>query len=179
MADYPVRGTEKNPAVQQIPRYSYPDQTTLNGQPLVNNQAQRGPVFAEAGTKYCKFCGSKIHEKAVVCPYCGCQVEEMASSPQPDRSTPNVIINNNPVNNNNVNVQSYNSGNAAAYGRPINKWTAFFLCFFLGIFGAHKFYEHKTGMGILYLFTVGLFGIGWLIDLFVILFKPNPYFVYR
>lgn len=32
-------------------------------------------------------------------------------------------------------------------------------------------------MGIVYLFTVGLFGIGWIIDLISILCKPNPYYV--
>ena len=40
-----------------------------------------------------------------------------------------------------------------------------------------KFYEGKIGMGILYLFTCGLFGIGTLIDFIVLLFKPNPYYV--
>lgn len=33
-----------------------------------------------------------------------------------------------------------------------------------GIFGLHKFMTGKVGMGILYLFTGGLFGIGWIID---------------
>ncbi len=32
-------------------------------------------------------------------------------------------------------------------------------------------------MGILYLLTWGIFGIGWIIDIFVLLFKPNPYYV--
>ena len=58
-----------------------------------------------------------------------------------------------------------------------NKWVAFLLCFFLGYFGAHKFYEGKVGMGILYILTFGLFGIGWLIDCIALLLKPNPYFV--
>lgn len=45
-----------------------------------------------------------------------------------------------------------------------NITTEFLLCLFLGFFGAHKFYRGKTGMGILYLLTAGLFGIGWIVD---------------
>ena len=56
-----------------------------------------------------------------------------------------------------------------------NKWVAFLLCFFLGGFGAHKFYEGKVLLGVVYIFTLGLFGIGVLVDLIVLLFKPNPY----
>ena len=59
---------------------------------------------------------------------------------------------------------------------PKNKWVALLLCFFLGMFGVHKFYEGKKGMGVLYLFTMGLFGYGWLFDLIALLFKPNPYY---
>ena len=58
-----------------------------------------------------------------------------------------------------------------------NKWVAVLLCLFLGVFGGHKFYEGKIGMGILYILTLGLFGIGAIIDLIVLLFKPNPYYV--
>lgn len=43
------------------------------------------------------------------------------------------------------------------------------LCFFLGTLGVHKFYLGKIGMGILYLLTSGLFGIGWVVDLVVLL----------
>jgi TM2 domain-containing membrane protein YozV len=43
------------------------------------------------------------------------------------------------------------------------------LCAFLGYVGIHKFYEGKIGMGILYIFTCGLFGIGALVDLVMIL----------
>ena len=67
------------------------------------------------------------------------------------------------------------------YGIPgvklVNKWTAFVLCVFLGYLGAHRFYEGKVILGIIYLFTFGLFGIGWFIDIIRILCKPNPYAV--
>ena len=76
----------------------------------------------------------------------------------------------------------YNTNTAAAVvagvgARAKNKWTAFVLCLLLGYFGAHKFYEGKVGMGVLYLFTLGLFGIGWFVDLIVLLTKTNPYYV--
>lgn len=49
-----------------------------------------------------------------------------------------------------------------------NKTTALLLCIFLGAFGAHKFYVGKLGIGLLYLFTGGLFGIGWVIDIILV-----------
>ena len=45
---------------------------------------------------------------------------------------------------------------------------AYLLWFFLGIFSAHRFYLGKIGSGILYLLTGQLFGIGWVIDLFIL-----------
>jgi len=58
-----------------------------------------------------------------------------------------------------------------------SKWTSFFLCLFLGEFGAHKFYEGKILLGIVYACTAGLCGVGVVIDLIILLFKPNPYSV--
>ena len=57
-----------------------------------------------------------------------------------------------------------------------NKWVSLLLCLFFGILGIHKFYEGRILLGIVYLFTMGLFGLGVTIDLFVLLFKPNPYY---
>ena len=34
-----------------------------------------------------------------------------------------------------------------------------------GILGAHKFMDKRIGMGILYLFTAGIFGIGVIVDI--------------
>ena len=41
---------------------------------------------------------------------------------------------------------------------------ALILCIVFGVFGVHYFYVGRVGMGLLYLFTIGFFGIGWLID---------------
>lgn len=57
-----------------------------------------------------------------------------------------------------------------------NKWVSFFLCLFFGILGIHKFYEGRILLGILYICTGGIFGIGVIIDLISLFFKPNPYY---
>ncbi|MBQ2642892.1 MAG: TM2 domain-containing protein [Eubacterium sp.] len=57
-----------------------------------------------------------------------------------------------------------------------SKWVALFLCVLFGVFGVHYFYVGRFFWGIIYLFTFGLFGIGWAIDIIRILlgtFKDN------
>jgi len=46
---------------------------------------------------------------------------------------------------------------------------AFLLCFFLGCFGAHRFYVGKTGTAILQIVTLGGLGIWVLIDFIMII----------
>ena len=43
-----------------------------------------------------------------------------------------------------------------------------YLAWLFGCFGAHRFYYGKPVSGLLWLFTFGLLGIGWLVDLFLI-----------
>ena len=53
---------------------------------------------------------------------------------------------------------------------PPKSWlTALLLCIFLGFFGIHRFYVNKSGTGILWLFTGGMFALGWFIDIVLIL----------
>jgi len=128
-------------------------------------------------TKFCKHCGSKIPEDAVICTACGRQVEEIKTN----TTQPNIVINNdNHSVNSNVNSNvNKNTVGVGAYraGKAKNKWVALLLCAFLGYVGAHKFYEGKMGMGIIYLFTGGLFFIGVVIDFIALLGKPNPYYI--
>lgn len=128
-----------------------------------NTNTATGATTSE-NTKFCSECGQKIAAKAVICPHCGCQVAK-------PESAPNITINNSNQNQNNQ------AANAALARHMKNKWVAVLLCIFLGAIGGHKFYEGKIGMGILYLFTGGLLGIGVIVDLITLLFKPNPYFV--
>ena len=124
-----------------------------------------GNEVLQPGKKFCKHCGQQIDKDCVVCPVCGKQVEDLKSSQQP------VVINNTNANTNSVDVKMENRGTEK------NKWVAFVLCLFLGLVGAHKFYEGKILVGVVYIFTAGLFFVGWIIDLLAILMKPNPYYV--
>ena len=135
--------------------------------PYVNPQP--GDTGAQP-VKFCIYCGAAMAVNAVFCTACGRQanvqpgVQPPIGQQAPYGQPPPVYVNN-------TNINNYGSK------PPKDKWVAFLLCFFLGIWGAHKFYEGKTGMGILYIFTLGLLGIGVLVDLIVILCKPNQYYV--
>ncbi len=84
-----------------------------------------------------KFCGAKIPEDAILCTACGRQVEEMRSAaPQ---NTPNIVITNTNLVGVTVNQR-----------KEKDKWIALILCILFDYFGAHKIYECKTDMGIVY-----------------------------
>ncbi len=71
-----------------------------------------------------------------------------------------------------------NNNNQIPLGKAKKKSTAIVLCIFGGLFGFHKFYEGKIGMGILYMFTGGLFLIGMVLDLIKLIAKDDIYYVY-
>lgn len=132
--------------------------------------------------KKCINCGAKLSDDAKFCDYCGDeQPVQQAPAPaanlqqtQPVQSTQPIVINNiiTPQNDNPP-VPSANTApqyNAAAYQTPINvsnksKNVDLVLCIFLGYFGIHKFYEGKIFWGIVYFFTYGICGIGWIVDI--------------
>ena len=59
-----------------------------------------------------------------------------------------------------------NMRRGGTYGySPKSRLAALLICIFFGIFGGHYFYVGRIGMGILYIVTLGFFGIGWMIDI--------------
>jgi TM2 domain-containing membrane protein YozV len=51
---------------------------------------------------------------------------------------------------------------------PYSRLAALLLCFFLGVFGVHRFYVGKIGTGVAMIFTLGGLGIWVLIDFIMI-----------
>lgn len=46
--------------------------------------------------------------------------------------------------------------------------TAYILWFWFGWLGLHRFYVGSNALGFIYAISLGLFGLGWLIDLILI-----------
>ena len=92
--------------------------------------------------KYCTHCGNEVLDDAVICPKCGCPFDDKWNKKG------KTIVN--------PDCSSKSRG------------MALILCVILGYLGIHRFYVNKIGTGILWLLTFGLFGIGALIDLIMI-----------
>lgn len=124
----------------------------------------------------CPNCGAENDSRFRLCEYCKTELNyERPNHHVTDNSTNIYIVN--PTNP----VPAYNDTifeNSIPRKKSIdietpsdkNKYVALLLCLFFGFFGVHHFYVRRYLKGILYFFTAGLFGFGWIIDTVVILF---------
>ena len=144
--------------------------------------------------KNCPNCGAPGRGR--FCEYCGTEIEPLNSG---NGVTVNINFGGQYTGQNVRASQSGTPGYAAGYAQghadasraygvpgaqtvtvqytPVSSksWlAALLLCIFLGGLGAHYFYVGRWGMGLLYLFTFGLFGIGWLVDIIRILAGAFP-----
>lgn len=108
----------------------------------------------------CNVCGAPMQSNK--CGYCGNEVQVSQPVQQ------NIIRPSQPVE-----TIYYQQFTSVPMISPKNRVVDLLLCFFLGVLGAHKFYEGKIGLGVVYFFTAGIFGFGVLISFLSILFG-NP-----
>lgn len=106
---------------------------------------------------YCTKCGNELDDAAVICPKCGVPTANFTGAQQQEQPEVQQTVQ--------VNVTAPVASNIS----PKSRTVALLLCLFLGVTGAHRFYMGRAGLGLLYLFTVGLFGVGVLVDLILII----------
>ncbi|MCE5342908.1 MAG: TM2 domain-containing protein [Eubacteriales bacterium] len=107
---------------------------------------------------YCAYCKTHIFDSNRKCPNCG-STHFVADEKPPEQQ---VVYVEKPVYHA-VYVEQ------PAPAQSNSRWlTALLLCVFGGALGLHRFYVGKIGTGLLYLFTGGGYGLGWLIDLIAI-----------
>lgn len=110
----------------------------------------------------CQNCGAEFNGR--FCDYCGSELT------QPINATPNIVVPNiTIVNNNNtsnVNNNGYIRSHRTVFSKK-SKRTAIFLCClsFVGLGGLHRFYVGKTASGVCHLLTIGFMWIGTIVDL--------------
>ncbi|GAB1416252.1 TM2 domain-containing protein [Paludibacter sp.] len=93
----------------------------------------------EINEKFCPECGEKINIKAEICPKCGVRQPYLYSSNDEQK-------------------------------KDDNKWLiTLLLCWFLGVFGIHRFYTGHTVIGVVQLLTLGGCGIWALVDFIMII----------
>lgn len=131
----------------------------------------------------CPSCGAVV--SSAFCEYCGAKMPVERVETQ-TIAAENVVVNNYYYNGETapeapqaqpqLSRASRPSTNSAAsfaysvsYASPKSRLLALLLCFFLGWFGAHRFYAGRYLLGVVYLFTFGLLGVGWFVDLILII----------
>ena len=107
---------------------------------------------------FCPNCGTECSSK--FCPNCGTQIPD--DKPKPVESS-----------------KAEDSSLYIQFQDPPKKWSTFFLCLFLGMFGVHRFYAKKFASGFIYLAMTFLYPFftlcGVLFDLFCII--TNSFFI--
>ncbi|MBN2156778.1 MAG: NINE protein [Candidatus Lokiarchaeota archaeon] len=108
----------------------------------------------------CPNCGVKVSLHARNCYSCGYLQPQTQTAVDP-RSFPVISFNTQNI------IPAIPPGKVPVSEK--SKTITIILWAFLGIFGAHHFYAGRIGLGLLYLFTIGILGVGWLVDFFLIL----------
>jgi len=113
---------------------------------------------------YCRNCGNEVSDKAIMCVACGVppKAESKYCYNCKAETTPYATI-----------CMKCGVGLKNEY-HPVHaegrEWlTTLLLCFFVGVFGVHRFYTKHTLIGVVQLLTLGGCGVWILVDLILIL----------
>lgn len=186
---------DKEPEVQSVPTGGYEDTGYTGGAQFYSGQTAqqeqtvtRGVTFEEPeqtetikvvvddGTT-CRFCGNTLNTGDRFCRKCGSRSfsATQAQSARTYAGTDTQYTRHGYVR------QTYRETSHGLVPQGYrNKYVSFLLCLFLGVIGVHHFYEGKIGKGLVWLFTGGMFGVGYLVDLiirFIRLFDKDEYFL--
>lgn len=115
----------------------------------------------------CPSCGGPRERGDRYCVYCGTSFDSMESGGESRRE---IHIHYHQENRPEPRYQVEHIYVSREQRSDRSRLVALLLCLFLGVFGAHRFYLGKFGTGLLYLLTEGLFAVGWLVDLCVLIF---------
>ena len=96
---------------------------------------------------FCTQCGTEINEGSKFCPQCGASLEVLKQPSQSPRSDKGRLLDTVPSYDDRNSVRS----NGDFYEYKSKRNAAFWWCFFLGSFGAHKFYLGNTQEGFIML----------------------------
>lgn len=125
-------------------------------------------------SKICPMCGAFM--KTNICEYCRYEMEIPEEKVQTESENeertiyiqPKIIINAHFESD--ESEDTYEETSEDTYEETVetvsrkSRIIAFLLCFLLGYFGLHYFYVGKKEWGTIYLFTIGLLGLGWFFD---------------
>jgi hypothetical protein len=120
----------------------------------------------------CPNCGAELNNYH--CEYCDSDFAEFKHTSE---HAPHVVINNyfdsdaadNAKERASENVYEHTVYVNYEYVSSKSRTLTLLLAFFLGCLGVHRFYTGRIGLGIAELFTCGLFGIGWIVDIILAL----------
>ena len=108
----------------------------------------------------CESCGANV--TGAFCEYCGARMPVERVETQ-TINTEKVVVNNYYYPQRQQDIVTIVPQETAT--SPKSRTVALVLCILLGYFGAHRFYVGRYGLGVLYLLTIGVFGVGWLVDI--------------
>ena len=114
----------------------------------------------------CEYCGTPRQKGETKCPACGAYYPDDGSAENVSRELTTVSDKSeNVCGGSSIGAKIGAKISSPAVKKVTEALIMFFITLFVGIIGVHGFVKGKVFTGILWLCTVGLFGVGYVVDL--------------